>query len=72
MKKNKFAKFIVSLVISLNTLFTAAVLYIFLNTGSEPAVLIGAFFGFTTGELFMLATIKKNKIKNDKGDDTNG
>lgn len=62
-KKNRFSKFIVTLVILLNILFTAAVLYIFLKVGSEPVTLIGCWFAFTTGELWMLSSIKKSKVK---------
>jgi len=65
-KKNnfsKFSKFIVTLVILLNIIFTAAVLYIFLKVGSEPMTLITAWFAFTTGELWMLSSIKKSKVK---------
>ena len=62
-KKGRFSKFIVTLVILLNVVFTAAVLYVFLRVGSEPTVLIGSWFAFTTGELWMLAGIKKRKIK---------
>ena len=62
-KKGRFSKFIVTFVILLNVIFTAAVLYIFLQVGSEPQVLIGAWFAFTTGELWMLSSIKKKKIK---------
>jgi hypothetical protein len=62
-KKNRFSKFIVTLVVILNTVFTAAVLYVFLKVGNEPAVLIGAWFAFTTGELWMLASIRKVKVK---------
>ena len=62
-KKNRFSKFIVTLVVVLNILFTAAVLYIFMMTGSEPITLIGAWFAFTTGELWMLSSIKKSKVK---------
>jgi len=62
-KKNKFSKFIVTVVILLNILFTAAVLYVFLQTGSEPMTLIGCWFAFTTGELWMLSSIKKSKVK---------
>ena len=62
-KKGRFSKFIVVLVILLNVIFTAAVLYIFLQVGSEPQVLIAAWFAFTTGELWMLAGIKKRKKK---------
>lgn len=62
-KKNRFSKFIVTVVILLNILFTAAVLYVFLQTGSEPMTLIGCWFAFTTGELWMLSSIKKTKVK---------
>jgi hypothetical protein len=34
-------------------------------TGSEPITLIGAWFAFTTGELWMLSSIKKSKVKKD-------
>ena len=51
MNKNKFSKVIVAAVILLNILFTVAVLYVFLKTGSEPMTLIGCWFAFTTGEL---------------------
>jgi len=64
----KFSKAIVSLVILLNTAFTVAVLYIFYRLGTEPTTLIGAWFGFTTIELWALAGIKKREIetRNDK------
>lgn len=65
MTKGKFSSAIVSLVILLNVLFAAAVLYVFLQTGSEPMTLVGCWFAFTTGELWLLASIKKRKI--DKG-----
>lgn len=61
--KNKFSKFIVAAVVLLNTGFTAAVLYVFLRVGSEPTALIAAWFAFTTGELWMLAEIRKAKLK---------
>ena len=64
----KFSKAIVSLVILLNAAFTVAVLYIFYRVGMEPITLIGAWFGFTTVELWALAGIKKREIeiRNDK------
>lgn len=61
----KFSKIIVSLIISLNVLFTVGVLYVFLRVGNEPSILIGAWFAFTTGELWLLATIKKKEIDNE-------
>jgi len=64
----KFSKAIVSLVIILNAAFTIAVLFIFHKVGTEPTTLIGAWFGFTTVELWALAGIKKREIeiRNDK------
>lgn len=61
-----FASFIVVSVVALNVVATIAFLYAFINVGSEPSILIGAWFGFTTGELWMLSSIKKTKVK--KGD----
>lgn len=58
-KKNVFSKVIVSVVIGLNVLFTAAVLMIFLKTSMEPVGLIAAWFSFTTVEMWSLAGIKK-------------
>jgi len=63
---NKFSKLIVTLIILLNIAFTICVLMIFSHTASEPTTLIMAFFAFTTGELWILSSIKKQKIK--KGD----
>lgn len=68
-KKNRFSKVIVTLVIILNILFTTAVLYVFLKTGSEPMTLVGCWFGFTTGELWMLSSIKKSKVKKKGGNE---
>jgi len=42
------------------------VLQAFIQTSTEPTVLIGCWFGFTTGELWILANIKKTKIKENK------
>ena len=68
-KKEKFSKAIVTLVVTMNIIFTAAVLYVFLATGNEPVALVGAWFTFTTGELWMLSSIKKTKVK--KGENEN-
>ena len=61
-KKSRFSKAIVTLVVLLNFAFSAAVLYIFFHTGAEPITLIGAWFSFTTVELWSLASIKKKKL----------
>lgn len=62
-KKSLFSKFIVTLVISLNVIFTIGVLLIFLRTSAEPTSLVVAWFSFTTVELWSLAGIKKAKEK---------
>lgn len=66
--KKRFSKFMVTLIILLNLGFTAAVLFTFYKVGNEPVTLIGAWFTFTTGELWMLASITKTKVKEPKND----
>lgn len=70
-KKSNFSKGVVLFVIIANILFTVAVLSAFIVTQTEPSTLIMSWFGFTTVELWSLASIKKTKEKN-KGDDENG
>ena len=60
-KKSNFSKKIVIFVILLNIIFTCGVMWLFLQTGNEPMTLVGAFFTFTTVELWSLASIKKKK-----------
>lgn len=65
-KKNRqprFSKPIVAIVIALNYWFANRVLNIYSEVESEPTVLIGAWFAFTVGELFLLSRIK---IKGDE------
>jgi hypothetical protein len=66
----KYSKIIVSAVVALNVVFTAAVLFVALKGGSIPDSLIVAWFSFTTGELWLCAQIKKAKVK--RKDDGNG
>lgn len=56
-----YSKIIVACIIALNAIFTAAVLAVFWHTGAEPGILVGAWFAFTTGELWALAKIKCTK-----------
>ena len=57
------------LIIVLNIVFAAAVLYVFLKTSAEPTSLVVAWFAFTTGELWALSSIKKTESKSmNKGD----
>lgn len=59
----RFSKWIVATVIVLNVFFTIAILYTFLQTGSEPSTLVAAWFAFTTGELWALSSIKKRELE---------
>ena len=61
----QFSKLIVSLIIVLNIIFTASIVYVYLRIGSEPTTLIMSWFAFTTGELWLMASIKKKEIKKD-------
>ncbi|MPN03221.1 hypothetical protein SDC9_150447 [bioreactor metagenome] len=65
MKNSRFSKILVTLIIVMNVAFTIYVLEIFKKIGSEPSTLILSWFGFTTGELLMLSSIKKKKITSD-------
>jgi hypothetical protein len=62
----RFSKVVVSFIVVMNVVFTAVVLGVFYKVGSEPAVLIGAWFAFTTGELWALASIRKAKAKRER------
>lgn len=64
-KKSLFSKFIVVAVITLNVIFTIAVLMVFLKTSAEPSSLVISWFSFTTVELWSLAGIKKAKERKD-------
>lgn len=63
MKKINYSKWIVALIIILNALFTASTLIVFAMTSTEPSTLILSWFAFTTGELWLVAGIKKSKVK---------
>jgi uncharacterized protein with PQ loop repeat len=65
LQKVKFSKLIVTAVVLLNVGFTAAVLYTFLRVESEPTALIGCWFAFTTGELWLLSGITREKVRRD-------
>lgn len=65
----QFSKVIVMLIIIMNIWFTIAVLRVFTITGVEPTSLVVAFFGFTTGELWLTATIKKTKVNKQRRDE---
>ena len=57
----EFSKLIVLLVVLLNIVFAGIILYMVWHGRPEPAVLVGAWFAFTTGELFFLAGIKRTE-----------
>lgn len=61
----KYSKVVVALIIVMNSAFAVATLYVFYRTGGEPTTLTKCWFGFTTGELWLLSGIKKTKIRKD-------
>ena len=72
MKKKKFhmSKLIVPFVILSLFSFTGLAIYLHFVTQVElSSTLITCFFAFCTGELWMLASIKKTKIKSTDIDD---
>ena len=71
-KKGLFSKLMVVFIIALNIWFTNKVFEVVTISGTEPSVLVGSFFAFTTGELWMLCSIKKTKSNvNNTNDDCN-
>lgn len=73
-KKKKFhlSKFIIPFVIVSLFSFTGLAIYLQFVTSVElSSTLITCFFAFCTGELWMLASIKKSKIKHNFVDDPN-
>lgn len=65
-----FSKLAVIAIVLLNIIFTVAVFWVFLRTGSEPQVLVGAWFAFTTGELWALAFIRRGEQNATRPPDT--
>ncbi len=69
-KRVHMTKWIVPFVIISIFGFTGLAMYVQIVSGVElSSTLIGCFFGFCTGELWMLASIKKTKINNNFVDD---
>jgi flagellar basal body-associated protein FliL len=62
----KFSKKIVVLIVAINSIFAAAVLIVFWHTGNEPAALVAAWFAFTTGELWALSKVTREKNKKER------
>ena len=62
----RFSSIVVLLVIVLNIWFAREVIELIRDVSIEPTVLIGAWFAFTTGELWCLKDIKKKKIDKEK------
>ena len=65
-KQVRYSKIIVALVIVLNAIFATAAMLAFILVKSEPVALITAWFAFTTGELWMLATLRGKEIKSEE------
>lgn len=67
-KKGQYSKQLIVFIVVINILFTVAVLFVYLKIKSEPSTLIGAWFGFTTVELWNLSMIKKKKMEKKEND----
>lgn len=65
----KFSNKVVIAVILLNVLFTLAVLAVSWHTGQGLDSLVVGWFAFTTGELWTLGKIKRDKIGKDDNND---
>lgn len=64
-KKIKTSAWVIPFVIFSLFSFTGIAIYVQIRTGIELSpTLITCFFAFCTGELWMLASIKKSKLKN--------
>lgn len=71
-KRRAMSKWLVSFIIASIFIFTGVAIYVQLRTSIElSATLITCFYGFCTGELWMLAGIKKTKVKNDYNSNNN-
>ena len=64
----RYSKKLIAGIVVLNVIFAIAVLWNHFHTGNEPTTLVGAWFAFTTVELWNLATIKKAEIKKERGE----
>lgn len=62
----RFSKKIVISLLVLLVIFTAAALYAFIKTGTEPVVLIGSVYGAVTGEWWMLSSLRKSEERKKK------
>lgn len=65
----RFSNKVVIAVILLNVLFTLAVLAVSWHTGQGLDSLVVGWFAFTTGELWTLGKIKRDKIGKDDNND---
>lgn len=62
-RKAKFSKRVISGVLAAVGVFTAAVLAVFLVTGSEPSTLVACFFAFAGGEAGILGLLRHSENK---------
>ena len=65
----RFSSKVVIAVLLLNVLFTLAVLAVSWHTGQGLDSLVVGWFAFTTGELWTLGKIKRDKIGKDDNND---
>ena len=71
-KKKGMSRVLVPFIVISIFIFTGVAIWLQYRTGVElSSTLIMSFFGFCSSELFMLAGIKKTKVKNDYNTNNN-
>lgn len=71
-KHSRLSRWVILFIVTSIFTFTGLAMYVQIISGIElSATLITCFFGFCTGELWMLASIKKAKINTNFVDDPN-
>lgn len=68
-RRNRTSKLIITALLVFLLVFTIACLWLFEDTGSEPATLISAVFVFCGGECGILGWIRTTKEKGEKKDE---
>ena len=63
------SKVLVPMIVLSNVVFATVILVMFWYRGQEPMALIGAWFAFTTGELWAMAIIQREKVRGRKEND---
>ena len=63
--KGKYSKWLICIIVALNVLFAAGIIYAMMNGADEPSTLIKEWFKWTTIELGASAGVKITKVISD-------